>query len=424
MFWRLLYSLFWCLALPGVLLYFVYRGIKNPSYFGALCERFCLYPPALIRRLRGRCLHLHCASLGEVNALSSLLPALKKAYPDMPLLVTNSTPAGANKVKELLAADVSQLMAPLDGFIVSQLFVFLLKPKVSLFSEVEIWPNWLAALADGSRPLLLINARLSKKSARRYAKLSAIFKPALQGFNEIYAQDAASARRYRCFNAKVKNLGNLKFVMANKSIGLPKGIHSSFILPNYVWIAGSVHPDELEVIIQAHKKVLQHFPKALLIIVPRHVERFKSTYQTLLAHNLTVARRSLQQQPNTAEQVWLIDSLGELMQFYRLASIAFVGGSLVERGGHNPLEPASLGLPVLMGPSQTNCLSQVAQLHRAGGFKTINTSEQLAAQLLAWWQDKQAYQDAAEAGPNVVQQNNQVLKSALTLLRSHISRQH
>ncbi|WP_017444399.1 3-deoxy-D-manno-octulosonic acid transferase [Gayadomonas joobiniege] len=421
MFWRLLYSFLWLLCFPGILFYFVYRGSKNPAYFNALFQRFSLYSPGIIKHLRGRCIHVHCASLGEVNALSALLPELLKAYPESPLLVTNSTPAGAQRVHDLFGDQVSQLMAPLDGFFTSHLFVICLKPRVSLFSEVEIWPNWLAALAKNERPLILLNARLSKKSARKYARLAALFKPALQRFTAIYGQDKASTRRYHCFNPATELLGNLKFVQPTKAPELPVGVEHKYPWPQPVWIAGSVHPEELDIILSTQQQLRAQIPNALLILAPRHLERFSLCLQQTQAAGLSVVQRSLHQQPTAGEAVWLLDTLGELKSFYGLANIAFVGGSLIERGGHNPLEPAGLGLPVIMGPSQTNCLASANELKKAGGLKTVQTSEQLLSALMLWWQDGEAYQQASEAGPAVVNKNNQVLSKQLVLLRRHIS---
>ncbi len=357
--------------------------------------------------------------MGEVNAAAPLIKQLLKTYPELSLVVTNSTPTGAQQVEKLFAGQVIQLMAPLDSWDASRRFSQALQPRLSLFTEVEIWPNWLASIKSTGATLILINARLSENSLRSYQKFATLFKPALACFDVIAAQNKTYQARYQAFNRNIQICGNLKFDIQLDE-RLPEQIiqlHSQHHLKRKIWIAASVHPGEYEIIIAAHQKILQQFPDALLIVAPRHSERFVQVAQYLKKEShFNFVLRSQASTVEAHTQVWLLDSLGELMQFYALADIAFVGGSLVNRGGHNPLEPAALGKPILMGPKQNNCADMCATLAAAGAFKTVSDVTQIADSVIDYWLSDTLLHQASVAANEVVMINQGAVQKTMSVI--------
>ncbi|EWH11189.1 3-deoxy-D-manno-octulosonic-acid transferase [Catenovulum agarivorans DS-2] len=415
---RIIYSLIWWCLLPVILVYFAWRAVGDSRYRSGLMQRFSFYPQALKDKVQG-CTHIHCASMGEVNAAAPLIRALKQAHPHRILVVTTTTPTGAEQVYRLFADEVIHVLAPLDGFLASWRFARYFKPQTSIFTEVELWPNWIMALKQQHTKLYLVNARLSKSSCTRYWQFRGLFLPVFACFDKICAQNKTIEKRYQRFTPKVMTSGNLKF-----DIKLPEYLpektaefYQQHALNRQVWVAASVHPDEYQQVLQAHSQILQQYPNTLLILVPRHPERFSEVAQYLTQYtDMKFVCRSTQEPVTDKTSVWLVDSMGELIAFYALAKIAYVGGSLVNVGGHNPLEPAALAKAILMGPNQTNCADICQQLIERGALHVVNNSADIVQQVLAWFASDSELHRAALAATDVVMCNQGAVQKTMHVI--------
>jgi 3-deoxy-D-manno-octulosonic-acid transferase len=338
---RGLYSLVIRLALPISLYYLIWRGLRQSEYFDRWSERFALY--------RGDgllgCLWIHAVSVGEVNAAAPLLAALRERYPGQQLLVTTTTPTGSARVRALWGREVRHVYLPYDLPGAVRNFLEHFQPQLALVMETEIWPNLFAVLRHRGVPVLIANARLSERSLRGYRPIAPLVRDTLSAIDVVAAQSAADAERYRKLGARAASVlvtGNLKY-----DLPLPEGIVEQALEwrrawgGRPVWIAASTHPDEEEVVLQAHRAVLEAFPEALLLWAPRHPERFAAVAAASGRAGFQVRQRRDDGLPGLDSDVFVVDTLGELMAFYAASDVAFVGGSLQEVGGHNVLEPAA-----------------------------------------------------------------------------------
>ncbi|MCU4674227.1 lipid IV(A) 3-deoxy-D-manno-octulosonic acid transferase [Catenovulum sp. 2E275] len=411
----MLYSVIGYLLLPVILLYLARRMLKSKDYRQGFWQRL-----GFIRGNFNGCIHIHCASLGEVNAAKNLIEQLINTYPKHTIVITNSTPTGAAQVEHLFGSKVTQLMAPIDVWGASRRFSKKLSPSLSVFTEVEIWPNWLLSLNKQNTTLVMVNARLSEKSFKRYQSLAALFNPVIGCFSWIGCQSDQIASRYSCLSAnKVSVTGNLKFdLQINPDIAAKVSQLTQLVTATRpIWVGASVHPGEYEQVINAHLKIVKQKPDALLVLVPRHPEQFNKVAEYLTGQNIQFVSRTKQTEISSTHSVWLVDTLGELMSFYALAEIAFVGGSLVDRGGHNPLEPAALAKPVVMGPYQVNCLDICQALQDKRALATIDNANELAEVILRLWSDPNLYQQAAVAASEVVMINQGATLKTLSAIK-------
>lgn len=350
---RYLYSFLLYLTLPFLFIRLWWKARRVPGYSERRWERLGFYPFKLEKSL-----WIHAVSVGETLAAIPLIKALQAQYPDLPIVMTTMTPTGAKQVQKSLGDSVRHAYIPYDLPDAMQRFIRTMHPVAGLIMETELWPNMLAVCAKNQIPICLLNARLSEKSARGYARIAKMTRTMLQQIAGIAAHGDADAKRFIALGAdpkKVQVSGNIKFDLvippdlAEKS----KMLRTSLGINRFIWIAASTHAGEDEIILAAHQRLLTKNSRALLILVPRHPDRFNDVY-TLCADNFIVARRSLNEDVTEHTQVYLGDSMGELLLMYAVSNVAFVGGSLIESGGHNILEPAALSLPILTGPSLYN----------------------------------------------------------------------
>lgn len=369
---RWLYTLLLHLLLPLVLLRLYWRGRRAPGYSANIGQRFGRHtgfaPGGIV---------LHAVSLGETLAAQPLVNALLKDYPDRPLTITNTTATGAERARALWAGKAGQCFLPYDFPWAVSAFLDRLQPRLFIIMETELWPNLMAELARRRIPVLLANARLSERSARGYARIAGLVTPMLRSLTVLAAQDEATAARFRQLGLPETRLsitGSLKF-----DLSLPPDLSQRTadwrrqwsLEGRRIWIAASTHEGEEEAALAAYRRLLAEFPSQLLILAPRHPERFDRIAELLRKQGLRYVRRSLQQPVSPDTQVFLADSVGELLQWYALADIAFVGGSLVGVGGHNPLEPAALAKPVLTGPHMFNFQQITETLAAAGALRQV-----------------------------------------------------
>jgi len=416
---RWLYTAILRLIFPLIWLRLWLRGRHAPEYRLRWHERMGItrQPRALSRPL-----WLHAVSVGETLAAQPLVAAIRVAYPELTLLITTMTPTGSERVRAIWGDAVSHVYAPYDYPGAIARFLRHWQPCALVVMETELWPNTLAAARRQGLPVLLANARLSERSARGYAKAGALTREMMQNLSIVAAQDQAAASRFCALgvpSARVVVTGSLKFditISVGQTALAQAWREQHALLGRPVWVAASTHPGEDEPVLAAHALLRQHLPDALLILVPRHPERFQGVAELIDATGLRYARRSTQAPVQADTAVWLGDSMGELMSWLALAQAAFVGGSLVPRGGHNALEPLALGVPALTGPHDFNFASINAELSAAGALQTVQDAAALADALYALMTDSELAQARREAGLRVIAANQGAVARQLALL--------
>ena len=419
---RILYSALFYLLLPCFFLRLVLRGLRVPAQMERWPQRFG-FVPWLDRHQPT--LWVHSVSVGETVAIAPLLNAFMQARPDCRIVVTNTTLTGAQQAKKIYGNKVIQLYAPYDlpGSVAR--FVQRVQPTLAVMVETELWPNMLASCRAGAIPVFVANARLSDRSARGYRRIGALATTMLDCLSQVAAQTDADARRFIALGldpARVTVTGTLKYDIelhhSDWQQGQARRQHylAGRPAPAHILIAASTHRGEDEQVLAAFASLRKSFPETLLILAPRHPERFQPVAELVEKRGFCMARLSESEPLRRTTEVLLADTMGELMALFASADIAFVGGSLIESGGHNPLEPAVCGLPVLMGPHVFNFAQVVQTLTAAGALQTVHNSAELATcaqKLLACQRTRQRRGEAARA---VVNSNRGALQRQLDLL--------
>lgn len=391
---RWLYSLLLYLLLPAATLWVAWRGWRNGANRERIGARLALGLPARTDSP----LWLHAASVGELRALAALLRELGDAA--APVLVTVGTPTGLARARELFAADghVSVAAAPWDLPGAVARFLAAMQPRAAVFIETELWPNLIAAAHAHGMPLALVSARLSSRSLRRYRRLApALMRSTVRAFAAIGAQSEADRARFIELGAepgRVALTGNLKFDLPQDAGQLARGaaLRAAWAPQRPLWVAGSTHPHEEQLLLQAQRLLLaaareKGAAAPLLAMAPRRPERFAAVARWLAAQP-QLRHGCLSDPPSGTQRagldVLLIDAMGVLQEWYAAADVAFVGGSLVPVGGHNLIEPAALGKPVLTGPQVFNAPDVARGLLEAGAAQVVHDAAGLAGWLAAW----------------------------------------
>ncbi|QJQ95573.1 MULTISPECIES: lipid IV(A) 3-deoxy-D-manno-octulosonic acid transferase [Halomonadaceae] len=384
-----------------------------------------------VERPEGAVIWLHCASVGEVLAARPLIEALLAHYPDHHLRVTTMTATGADRVAVLAASPafngrVSHSFLPLDFPGAARHFVCQLRPSLVLLFETELWPNLLHACHRQRIPVAVVNGRLSERAFRRYRHLKPLMRGALQHIGWLAAKSEADLERFEALGMareRSQAVGSLKFDQRVDTKEQEVSEHLRTCLGERpIWVAGSTHPGEDEQLLAAHGRLRESFPEALLILVPRHPQRFDAVAALCRERGVEVARRSRNAWPGTDSAIYLGDTMGELAGLYGAGDIAFVGGSLIPVGGHNLLEPAALGVPVISGPSMDNFLDVVEVMRDAGALIEVDDSEALADELRRLFGDAETRQRLGDAGRGVVEAKRGALERTMHGLRALYSR--
>uniref|UniRef100_A4XPW3 3-deoxy-D-manno-octulosonic acid transferase n=1 Tax=Ectopseudomonas mendocina (strain ymp) TaxID=399739 RepID=A4XPW3_ECTM1 len=412
---RYLYTLLLHLALPLIALRLALRARKAPAYARRVRERFSFGLPAM----RPGGIWVHAVSVGESIAAAPMIRALQAHYPDLPITVTCMTPTGSERIQALFGDSVQHCYLPYDLPWAASRFLQRVQPRLAVVMETELWPNHIHQCAKRGIPIALANARLSQRSARGYARLRKLTAPMLAELSLIAVQTQAEAERFLDLGARpncVEVTGSIKFDLKIDT-ELPRRAselrHQWQAERRPLWIAASTHAGEDEIILAAHRQLLLAWPDALLILVPRHPERFNAVHELCLNQGLTTRRRSSGEAVQAGDQVLLGDTMGELLFLYALADVAFVGGSLVANGGHNLLEPAALGKPVLSGPHLFNFLEIAAQLREAGALGEVQDATDLADEVETLWREPDRAERMREAGLQVLRANQGALDRLL-----------
>lgn len=419
--YRILYSVVFYLVLPVILFRLLLRSLRAPDYRRRLSERFALNSlPANFDKSK-QTLWIHSVSVGETVAAAPLVRRLQEKYPELQLFITTMTPTGSDRVRELFSDGVFHSYIPYDLPGATSRIIKRLQPSVLILMETELWPNLVHYCHKRGVKIILANARLSEKSAAGYSRFPGITRKMLDNIDCLAAQSQADAARFESLGMDESTIhitGSLKFnIELNQAeqplVGLFASIADS---GRSVLVAASTRNGEEEKVLTAFEKCLQSDPELVLILVPRHPERFEEVAQLCENRGHSIARRSRDQLFTPDTQILLGDSMGELLTYYRLADIAFVGGSLVDTGCQNVLEPAALGIPVVTGPSQFNFATICKQLESAQALKTVTDEIELANYILKLLADSSQQQKMGERGRQLVEANQDALPELLKLL--------
>ncbi len=368
---RLTYSFVLYLLTPLIWLRLLWRARRQPEYLQRLGERYGFYG----KRPPGPLLWVHAVSVGETRAAQPLVEALQRRWPAHRILLTGMTPTGRQAAREVYGDRVVQAYLPYDYPGAVDRFLRHFSPEFGVLMETEVWPNLLAAARRRGVPVMLANARLSARSARGYGRIGALARPAFASLAGVAAQTADDAARLAELGvAPVEVCGNLKFDVQPPADKLALGRQWRAALGERpVWLAASTREGEEELVLQAWRSVA---PGALLVLVPRHPQRFAEVAALLGARGIEFARRS-EGLPGPASRVWLGDSMGEMAAYYALADLAFVGGSLLPLGGQNLIEAAACGCPVLVGPHTFNFKQATEDALAAGAALRVADADAL-----------------------------------------------
>jgi len=418
---RAIYTLLLYLLVPLVLLRLAWRGLRAPDYWRRWPERFGNVEPALGERV----IWLHAVSVGEVQAAEPLVRALLEQRPGYSLLVTTVTPTGSARVTALFGEEVAHVYAPYDLPGAVARFLRRVRPRLAVVMETELWPNLFSACQRRAIPLLLVNARLSEKSLRGYRRVRPLVAETLASLSGIAAQGEADAERFRSLGAdpaRIAVTGNLKFDqrVPPSLLEMAAVLRRDWGVGRPVWIAASTHEGEDQQLLDVFGEIRAQFPDCLLVLVPRHPERFASVAELARAHGYETLLRSERRPCTAATAVFVGDTMGELLLFYAASDVAFVGGSLVPHGGHNLLEPAALGIPVVTGPAVFNFVEISRLLLDAGACEQVDNSAALARVVSRWLGDANERHRVGQRGKQVVEKNRGALQAVLAMLDPYL----
>ncbi len=423
---RTLYTLLFHLGLPLVALRLWLRARKAPAYAKRIGERFARNLPPM--RTGG--IWVHAVSVGESIAAAPMIRELLLRHPGLPITITCMTPTGSERIQAMFANEprVQHCYLPYDLPWAAGRFLDHVQPRLAVIIETELWPNHIHQCSLRGIPVALANARLSERSARGYARFAKLTAPMLAEMSLIAVQTETEAERFRQLGARpecVQVTGSIKFDLKVDGQLLERAAalrHEWQASERPVWIAASTHEGEDAIILAAHRQLLALHGDALLILVPRHPERFNSVFELSVAQGFASVRRSSGEAVTAQHQVLVGDTMGELLFLYALADSAFVGGSLVPNGGHNLLEPAALAKPVLSGPHVFNFLEIAAMLREADALIEVDDAAGLAEAVRQLIELPQDARRIGQAGLAVMQANQGALERLLNglglLLRS------
>ena len=403
-----IYTAAFTLLVPLLLVRLFIRGMRDPDSRQRWRERFGHGLPNFGKR--GRPVWIHAVSVGEAIAAGPVIEYLLEQHPDVPLLVTTTTATGAATVRQRFGSSVEHRYFPYDLPWVVRRYLRRIDPRVLILMETELWPHLLRGCAANDVPVIVANARLSARSAVRYARFATVMSPLLRTIRCIAVQGADDAERFIALGARrdaVVVTGSLKF-----DIELPPSVVESgeairrFLGVNRgVLMAGSTRDGEEPLLLEAYARLLETRADLLLLIAPRHPERFDAVVELCQRAGFTVVRHSSGQACTPAVQVYVIDTMGELPAFYAAADVAFVGGSLVPRGGHNVLEPAALGVPVVVGAHTYNFAEIVHMLSGGGALVQVDDVNGFVHAVKLWLADGEVRDRAGAAGRSIVLDN-------------------
>lgn len=418
---RWLYTFVIVLIIPFAFLSLVRRGaFRNKEYNRRRFERFGLVPSAPSQN--GYL--FHCVSVGEVVAASCLIKQIMRDEPNTSITVTTTTPTGSARVNDIFGRKVHHFYLPYDLHMAMAGMIKRIKPKAVIITEVELWPNFIHACWKREIPVMVVNARMTDRSAKRYAKISLLFTPMLNKLSHVCAQGERDYKNYLMLGmpqAAITLTNNIKFDQAQD----PEASTDSFMgiqkSSTPILVAGSTHEPEESVILNAVTILWETMPNLRLILVPRHPERFDAVAKLIHQNGLDYVRTSQISDIPSSAKIILLDEMGKLNNVYRVATFAFVGGSIADRGGHNALEPAAFSVPVLMGPNTYNNPVICTYLQQRGALSIVDNAHAIVQKCVFWVNSPEERLLAGNAGRLVIDENRGALKATINCLRSVIS---
>jgi 3-deoxy-D-manno-octulosonic-acid transferase len=415
--YRLIYGAAAYALAPLLVLALLGRGWRARGYWRGFGERL-----GAGRKVDQPSIWVHAVSVGEVQAAAPLVRELIRRHPSMPLVLTSATPTGATRARDLFGAAVDVRFAPFDLPGAARRFCARVAPRLAIIMETELWPNLFHECAQRGVPLVLASARLSARSVRRYRKIRGLVAETLAEGVIVAAQSATDAERFAALGAppaRTQVTGNLKFDITLAPEVRRRGGEIRTLLggrARAVWVAGSTHAGEEAILLAAHRTLLRDRADAILVLAPRHPPRFAEVAAWLEREALPFRRASELSERKPAASVLLVDSLGELVDYYAAGDVAFVGGTLVPIGGHNPLEPAAIGMPLLCGPHYANSQEASELLIECGALEVVESADELAARLESLLADPGDRERRARAGHATIERNRGTLERLMALI--------
>jgi 3-deoxy-D-manno-octulosonic-acid transferase len=414
---RLVYSIALYLSMPFILLHFTIRGLKDRGYLRRWRERFAFYQ----QPQPGPGIVIHAASVGELNAATPLIHELGKAHGTWPLSITTFTPTGASRARSVFGEKAFLAYAPLDLPGTVKKFFDFMQPRLLVIMETEIWPNLYHEARQRNIPILMANARLSVKSLKGYKRFGGLTRIALEAVSHLAAQSRADADRLISCGAHPDRVfvgGNLKF-----DISIPDGLADQALALRKQWgpdrpvlIAGSTHEEDDVAVLNALGIIRKVVSDPLLIIAPRHPERFSPVARLATGMGLRTERYSEGKACSSRADCFVIDTMGELMTYYACSDVALIGGSFGQAGGHNPLEAAALAKPVIVGPDTDNFTEITIRLAEAGAAFRVGDAGELGREAAALLLDPEKGRAMGQAGLQLVRQGKGALQHTLGVI--------
>jgi 3-deoxy-D-manno-octulosonic-acid transferase len=418
---RYLYSVLYYCLLPIIVLRMLLRSRAAPAYRRRLAQRLGFFDATALLK-ESPTIWLHAVSVGEALAAAPLIENLLHSYPNHTLVVTTTTPTGSERITALFGERVFHVYAPWDVPAAVKRFLSHIRPKLLIIMETELWPNMVYHCHQRGCRIVLANARMSERSARGYARLAGLSGSMLAALDIVACQNRTDGDRFLKLGLQTSQLevtGSIKF-----DLELDAGLRAQSTELRSSWgvdkrsviVAASTHPGEDEQILRAFAEVRAAVDNCLLVIVPRHPERFDSVFELCSAGGWQVQRRSRGVQLTPADDILLGDSMGELLLLLSGATVAVIGGSLVNHGGHNVLEAAAWGVPVVTGPYMFNFAEISDLLSAAGAMEQLDAVDDLSTCLIQLLADPAKRRDMGTAGQRVVADNRGAKKRLLTLI--------
>lgn len=414
-----LYTPFLYLVLPLILVRLFLRGFKNRAYWHRWGERFGYVSPAAPVEV-----WLHAVSVGEVRAAAPLVSQLLSQGTSS-IVLTTMTPTGSDEVERLFGDRVSHTYAPYDFPGAVDRFLDAVDPKVVIIMETEIWPNTISRCRKRGIPVLFANVRLSERSYQKYQKAKIMIGSILKQVQCFAVQSRPDAERLRALGALSQTVhitGSIKF-----DVRIPASLHEvaqvlrrEWGQERPVWIAGSTHEGEDELMLETYAQLRQEYADLILVLVPRHPERFSTVAKLARKSGFDVACRSESRRDLRSIDIYIGDTMGELTLLYAAADIAFVGGSVVKHGGHNVLEPCALGVPIIFGPNMHNFLEISRLALETGAGEQIHTEQELLTVVSKFLKDPNLRFKTGEAGRSLVEENKGALQKTMSLFARYL----
>lgn len=419
----LLYNTLQLICLPVLLPLLAILTLVKPKYRGRMLPRLGFKLKSKLNNPlpRQMTIWIHALSVGEVTSAVPLVAGLRKKYPDSQIVLTVSTRSGETIAQDSLADLVDHIIpSPLDFLPVIAFFFTLIQPHLFILIETDFWPNFLLYLQHKKVPAVLVNGRVSEKSMQGYQRFTFFFQPMFRSFRYLFMQtelDKENMNKLGIDNRKIKVFGNLKFdtkITAKETIPFPL----TRLLPSdKIFItAGSTHQGEEQIIFETFIKLQVDFPQIFLILAPRNPNRTDEICMLARQHNLNITLRSKNE--TSQGDILLIDTIGELVYFYALSDIAFVGGSLVKEGGHNPIEPAIFGIPVLFGPNMQDFHEIATSLIKCGGGEQVSDSQTLELSLKSLISSNKLRHERSEAAKSCIFKQRGVINRHLEIMQT------